>query len=95
MFNSLSKLLHDKFSRKDDLSRQVEIAKVLDLYRAELTKLYPDEAITVVSLKNKTLLIQLNNSVLASELRLRQQNLIQKLNAAMSKEVVNKIIYRF
>ncbi|OGE77877.1 MAG: hypothetical protein A2751_02425 [Candidatus Doudnabacteria bacterium RIFCSPHIGHO2_01_FULL_46_14] len=95
MFNSLSKLLGDKFSRKDDLSKQIEIVKVFDVYREEMKNLFPEEEITVVSLKDKTLLIQLNNSVLANELRLREWNIISKINATMSKEVVKKIIYRF
>jgi len=95
MFNSLSKLLHDKFSRKDDLSKQIEIVKVFDIYRAEIKNVFPEEDIEVVSLKDKTLLVRLNNSVLANELRLREANVIHKINAVMSKEVLNKIIYRF
>lgn len=95
MFNSLSKILGDKFSRKDDLSKQIEIVKVFDLYRAEIKNLWPEEEIIIVSLKDKTLLVQLNNSVLANVLRLREHTVIHKINALMSKEVIKKIIYRF
>ncbi len=95
MFSSLSKILKDKFSRKDDLSKQIEIVKVFDIYRAEVINLYPEENISVVSLKDKTLLIQVDSSVLASELRLRETNIIHKINAVMSKQILEKIIYRF
>lgn len=95
MFNSLSKILGDKFSRKDDLSKQIEIVKVFDLSRAELEKIVPDEKVKIVSLKNGTLLLEIPNSVVAGELRLREANLISKVNANLGKEVVKKIIYRF
>lgn len=95
MFKSLSNILSSKFSRKDDLSRQLEIARILDLCRAEFRYLYPAEEINAVSLKNGTLLVQVSNSVLASDLRLREPNIISKVNANVGKEVLKRIIYRF
>jgi len=96
MFNKLGSILKGKFSRKDDFSKQVEIAQVLDLARAEIKKLLPRaEDIEVVSLKNKTLLIQIPNSVLASELRLREYEMIKKINKQLGKEALEKVIYRF
>lgn len=95
MFNKLSHILSAKFSKKDDLSRQIEIAKVLDLCRQEIKKIFPDEDINIVSLKNKTLTIHISNSILASELRLREPKIISKVNANMGEEVIRKIIYRF
>ena len=95
MFNRLSHILQNKFSRKDDLSRQVEIAKILDYCRSELKKIFPEEEIEVVSLKDKTLLIRLKNSVLASELRLREYEMINKVNTQFGSEVIRKTIYRF
>ncbi|MDP3741645.1 MAG: DciA family protein [bacterium] len=95
MFNSLSNILSSKFKRKDDLSRQIEIAKVLDLCREEFRYLFPSEEINVVSLKNKALLVELDNSVLASELRMRETRIISKINGQIGNEVIKKIIYRF
>jgi len=95
MFKSLSNILSAKFSRNDDLSRQVEIAKVLDLCRGEIKKLFPEEEIEVVSLKNKTVLILVSSPALASELRLRESSLITAVNTALHKQVIKRIIYRF
>ncbi|OGE75740.1 MAG: hypothetical protein A3C85_04525 [Candidatus Doudnabacteria bacterium RIFCSPHIGHO2_02_FULL_48_21] len=92
---SLSNILRDKFSRKDDLSKQIEIVKVFDLYRAELQKLSLEKDATAVSLKSKTLLVQLTNSVVASELRLREMNMVAKVNANMGKDVIKRVVYRF
>ena len=95
MFSSLSKILSSKFGRNDDLSRQVEIAKVLDLCRGEIKKLFPEEEITVVSLKNKTVLILVSSPALASELRLRESSIITAVNTALHKQVIKRIVYRF
>ena len=95
MFNKLSNILSSKYRKKDDLSRQIQIAKVLDLCREEFRYLFPSEEINVVSLKNKTLLVELNNSVLASELRMRETRIISKVNGQIGSEVIKKIIYRF
>ncbi|OGE84367.1 MAG: hypothetical protein A2846_01940 [Candidatus Doudnabacteria bacterium RIFCSPHIGHO2_01_FULL_49_9] len=95
MFNKLSSILSSKFSKKDDLSRQVEIARVLDLCRGELKKIFPEEEIEVVSLKDMTLLIRLQNSNLASELRLREYDFIKNINTQIGKESLRRVIYRF
>ena len=96
MFNDLGKILKGKFTRKEDFSKQVEIAQVLDRVREEIKTLLPNaEGIEVISLQNKVLSISAPNSVLASEIRLRAPDIIAKINEKFSKEVVNRVIYRF
>lgn len=95
MFKSLAKLLHDRFARQSDLSHQVEIVKVFDLYRQEISRLFPEDEVVAVSLKNGTLLVRLTNSLLASELRLREGPVISKINTVIGKEAIKKVVYRF
>lgn len=96
MFNKLSNILRVKFARKDGLSRQLEIVRVFDIYRQEIKKIFPNEEnIKLISLRNKILNIGVSSSVLASELRMRQQEVVEKINSALGAEKINRIIYRF
>jgi len=96
MFKKLSDALKDKFSRKDDFSRQLEIVKVFDLYRQELKKLFPEEKdAKLVSLKNKILTIKTSSSVAANELRMREGGIINLINQNSQKEIIKRVVYRF
>lgn len=96
MFKKLSDALKDKFSRKDDFSRQLEIVKVFDLYRQELKKLFPEEKdVKLVSLKNKILTIKTSSSVAANELRMREGGIINLINQNSQKEIIKRVVYRF
>ena len=90
----LSKILSDRFERQDDLSKQLAIVKVFDLFRDELKKLNFD-GVELVSLKNKTLTLQIESSVAANELRLREDKIIKAINQGLGKEVLRRVVYRF
>ncbi len=96
MFKKLGDTLKAKFSRQDALSRQLEIVKVFDLYKAEITKLFPsDQETRPQSLRNKILSIKATGSVMANELRLQEAVIIKKINQELGKEVIKRIVYRF
>ncbi len=96
MFNNLSDILKAKFGRKDDLSKQLQIVKVFDLYRAELKKIFPEENdIRLISLRNKTLTLGIASSVLANELRMRETEIVEVINQKLGKETISRVIYRF
>lgn len=96
MFNKLSNILGNKFSRKDDLSKQLEIVKVFDLYRQEIKKFLPaGTEVRLVSLKNKVLTVSIPSSVLASELRLRETSALQNINSRFGNDAVTRVRYRF
>ena len=95
MFNKLSNLLHSKLSRKDDFSKQLEIVKVFDIYKTELTKNLPRESAHPISLKNGILTVAVKSSVQANELRFWEKVFMDKINTALGKEAVKRIIYRF
>lgn len=96
MLKKLADHLKAKYSRQDHLSRQLKIVKVFDIYREEIKKTFPDDRETKpVSLKNKVLTVRTDSAVMANELRFRERAILDRLNQALSKETVKRIIYRF
>ena len=95
MIERLGKIIRTKFSRQDDLSRQLEIVKVFDLYKEEIKKFFPkDSGVIPLSLKNKILRVEAQNSVQASELRFHETEILQTINEKFGREILIKIIYR-
>lgn len=96
MFNELSKLLGSKFGRKDELSRQLLIVKVFDIYRSELSQVFPDGKDTnPIILKNKILTVQTSSSSAANELRFHEEKMIARINQEVGPGTIKKILYRF
>lgn len=96
MPHKLSDILGAKFSRKDELSKQLQIVKVFDLYREEIKKIFPQEIdIKPLSLKNKILTVEVPSSVVANELRMREEGAVNKICRELGKEIIKRIIYRF
>ncbi len=96
MFKKLGETLQGKFSRKDELSRQLEIVRIFDLYRAEIKNLIPEsEAIRPVSLQKKTLTVKTRSAVMANELRLHEAKILKVINQTVGHQAVKRVIYRF
>lgn len=96
MFRKLSDHLNAKYSRKDNLSRQLEIVTVFDAYKEEIKKRFPPGTGTrPISLRNKILTVETSSAVMANELRLAEGQILEKINTAASKESVKRIRYRF
>ena len=93
MFDKLSHILSSKFSKQDDTSRQIEIAKTLNLFREELKKINFDSA-EVISLKNKTLTVKVESSVAANELRFQENQIMNKINQELGKEALQRVVYK-
>lgn len=88
MFKKLSESLKAKFGRKDYLSRQLEIVKIFDIYQVET-------GIRPTSLKNKILVIPTRSSVEANELRMREHEVVEKINQELGKPPIERVVYRF
>ncbi|KKW23485.1 MAG: hypothetical protein UY65_C0002G0010 [Parcubacteria group bacterium GW2011_GWA2_51_12] len=92
---SLSDSLSEKFSRKDDLSRQLWIVKVFDLYRKELARIFGSVIGEPRILKQGVLHVDTSSPSAASELRLREREIIDAINTQLKKPELKKITYRF
>jgi predicted nucleic acid-binding Zn ribbon protein len=96
MAEKLVNILSDKFRRKDELSKQLQIVKVLDLYKLELSKLHPlDREIRPLSLKNGVLTVKAPSSVAAHQLRLHEAEWLAKINHNLGGTIVKRVSYRF
>jgi hypothetical protein len=96
MFKKLSDSLNSKYSRKIHLAKQLEIVTIFDIFREEVSSLFPNSAdVKPVSLKGKNLHVHASNAAVAGELRLYDDAIIKKINEAMRKPAVERIIYRF
>lgn len=96
MFRKLGETLKGKFSRKDELSRQLIIVRIFDLYRAEIKNLIPEaETTRPLSLQKKTLTVKTRSAVMANELRLHEAKILKVINQTVGQQAVKRVIYRF
>ena len=91
----LADTLHDRFSRRDELSRQLQIVKVFDLYKVAVRRMFGSLIGRPKSLKYSTLYVETTSADAASELRLREPEILDAVNGPFRNAVVSKIIYRF
>ncbi len=96
MFDKLSNALKAKLDRKGELSRQIAIIKVFDLYKKELDRIFPDgHKTTPVSLKSKILTVKTMSAVMANELRFREKEILEQINSSFKNEAVKRVVYQF
>lgn len=95
MFKKLSESLKEKFSRKNELSKHIEIVRVFDLYRNQVREANPRLVALPVKLRNKVLTVQTASSAQANELRYSEKNILEAVNQALGREVIRRVVYRF
>ncbi|MFA5076394.1 MAG: DUF721 domain-containing protein [Patescibacteria group bacterium] len=80
--------------KKAGISRQVEAVLVLEAFSVVVKKILGENVtkrIKPLHLKNRTLTVACLSSVLAQELQLNQQQVIQAINRKFSQTVVEKL----
>lgn len=91
----LDKFLDEKFTRRDDLARQLRIVRVFDIYKSVLKaggfagKVHP------VSITKGILTVVAGSGAEASELRFYEKAALGEINAKLGKATVARIRYRF
>lgn len=96
MLEKLSQTMNAKYAHKSELKRQIKIAKILEIYRNWLKKKFPqDKKTTPVSLRGRVLMVKTTSAVLASELRLREREIFQKIKESLGEQPIDRIVYRF
>lgn len=73
---------------------QIEAALVLKQFEKELKKLMGEEIgekVKAVSLKNQSLTVAVLSSVMASEIKLREPDIIEAINRFFDREVVKSL----
>ena len=98
-FTPISHALSDRYkankSRSSSLSSQVDAAMVVEKTTAIFAELFGALAVQAKPLyiKNRTLTITCASAAIAQEIRLRQAEIVDKINTELGKKEVDRIRY--
>ena len=95
-FTPIGDALHDRMSKRGATKRQLEATEVLEQASAALNELLGRELAyhaKPLFLKNRTLTITCASSAVAQEIRLRQTEIVDKINEKLGKKEVDRIRY--
>jgi predicted nucleic acid-binding Zn ribbon protein len=95
-FTPLGDSLLSKFSTNSTLKRQVETSEVVDLAKEVITELLGADIashIRPLFLKNRTLTVSCGSGAVAQEIRLRQLEIVAKINEKIGRTEVDRVRY--
>ncbi len=95
-FSPLGDSLLSKLSTNSTLKRQIESSQVVEISKTVIDELLGDSIGTMVKplfLKNRTLTVSCASSAVAQEIRLRQLEIVAKINEKFDKPEVDRIRY--
>ncbi len=94
-FIPLGDALSKRMSSNTPLKRQVEATQVVELAKGVFEEMFQELAIHInpLFLKNRTLTVSCTSSVVAQEIRLRQNEIVRQLNEKFGKQEVDRIRY--
>ncbi len=95
-FTPIGDALYSKLSANSTLKRQVETSGVVELAQEILIDILGKEVgshARPLFLKNRTLTVSCSSSAVAQEIRLRQLEIVSKLNEKVGKSEVDRIRY--
>lgn len=95
-FSSLGDTLSSRFTQKGPLKKQLEDSQVVEEAKIVLSEIFGAELSTQATplfLKNRTLTISCSSSAIAQEIRLTQNQIVEKLNERLGRNEVDRIRY--
>jgi len=95
-FTPLGDALHQRMTKNQPLKKQVETSLVIEIAEKVIAKILGVENSRMAKplfLKNRTLTITCSGSVAAQEIRLHQQEIVEKINQELGKSEVDRIRY--
>lgn len=95
-FSPLGDTLLSKLSGNSTLKRQLESSQVIEISKTILDELLGPEIGPLVKplfLKNRTLTVSCSSSAVAQEIRLRQLEIVAKINEKFDKPEIDRIRY--
>ncbi len=95
-FIQIGDALNDKMKSKKPLEKQLQATQVVELAEAAFVELLGEELGSHAKpqfLKNRTLTVTCTSSTLAQEIRLRQKEIVEKINEKLGKNEVDRIRY--
>lgn len=95
-FTPLGDALFSKLSIDSTLKRQVETSEVVELSKEVINELFGADIgshVRPLFLKNRTLTVSCGSSSVAQEIRLRQLEIVAKINEKVGKNEVDRVRY--
>lgn len=96
VFTPIGDALHNKMKSQAPFKKQLEAAQVVELAEAAFVELLGEELGSHAKpqfLKNRTLTVTCTSSALAQEIRLRQKEIVDKINKKLGENEVDRIRY--
>lgn len=95
-FTPLGDTLQSKLSGNNTLKRQVETSGVVETSKEVIMEILGTDIgahVRPLFLKNRTLTVSCSSSSVAQEIRLRQQEIVAKINEKVGKNEVDRVRY--
>ena len=95
-FTPIGDTLQDNVNQKGPLKKQVDASLAVEAAEAVIKDMFePDLAIHAkpLFLKNRTLTVTCSSSIMAQEIRLKQSEIVDKINKKLGKKEVDRIRY--
>lgn len=95
-FTPLGDALASKFSHNSTLKRQVETSEVVEVAKDVINSILGENIgshVRPLFLKNRTLTVSCGSSSVAQEIRLRQLEIVAKINEKIGKSEVDRVRY--
>lgn len=95
-FTPLGDALQDRLQSESPLKKQMEAGLVVEYAAAIFVEVFGNEGAKYAKplfLKNRTLTVTCGTSAVAQEIRLRQMEIVEKINERLGKKEVDRIRY--
>lgn len=95
-FTPLGDALNRRFSSQTPLKKQIEASKAVEIAKEVFVELFSKDLAqhaVPLFLKNRTLTVSCTSSAMAAEIRLRQSDIVKKINARLGERLVDRIRY--
>lgn len=95
-FTPLGDALHHKLDTNTPLKNQLESADIIEVTKSVMEELFGEglaHDANPLFLKNRTITISCSSSTVAQEIRLNQAEIVEKINAKLGKNEVDRIRY--
>lgn len=95
-FTPLGDALKGKMNTQKSMDKQLEANAIVEIAEAVFKEVFPEDLAVHAKplfLKNRTLTVTCTSSALAQEIRLRQGEIVAKINDKLGKSEVDRIRY--
>jgi len=94
--SKLGDALKNKFGGQTGLAQGIEASSIVETAQKALGEIFPPEVANLMRalfIKNRTLTVSCNGSAVAQELRLKQNEVVEKINSTLGRNEIDRVRY--